>query len=71
MTIEQYRKNLEQYDWFTRLEDKRVQDEIVHAAVYAHEFSHGTIGHDALLIIHKLTEKLCEMEDLGKTEKAE
>lgn len=62
-----YETNLHKYDWFNKIEDRRTQQIIVHAAVYAHEFAHGANGHNDMLTIHFLTEKLCEAED-GATE---
>lgn len=68
---EDYERNLQKYVWFQNLEDKDTQDTLVTAAFGTHSIRDVRLLNPLVLILHKLTEKLCEMEDLGKTEKAE
>lgn len=44
--------------------DERQKNEIVFSQVYAREFSHGTDGHNAKLIIAKMAEILNEIESV-------
>jgi hypothetical protein len=43
--------------WFTLL-DERQQKEVQFAEVYAQHFSHGTDGHNRLLLVAKMAEAL-------------
>ncbi len=46
-------------EWMSEL-DERQQKEVLFARVYAEDFSHGTDGHNRLLLVNKLAQLLDE-----------
>lgn len=55
---------LPNYQWYQRL-DERQQKEIRLAVVYATQFAHGTTGHNQLMLLAKMAERLSRYEDTG------
>lgn len=55
--IEAYREWYSGCAWFAKL-DERQQNEVLFAIVYEAHFSHGTDGHNRLLLISKLVDML-------------
>lgn len=55
----------EEFEWVKELDDRQ-RKELDFAAMYANGFSHGTDGHNRLLLIAKLRELLNKAEKQAK-----